>query len=260
MLRRIDETVVLAGRSLRRSLRNRTVVLSYLFQPLLYLLVFTKVFSTVGRAPGFRSLGFASYLTFFLPALLVLAVLAPALTSGLAMIIDLHTGALDGFLRTPVRRSSILAGKLAADAARMLIATTVLVAVAVPLGAHVGGIVGVAGAVGLACGLGMGLAGLSNLVALRTRSAEATSALSNLAVLPLIFLSTAYMPRPLLPRWLQLAASANPLSYVIDGARRLLTTAPSLPASEVAVAVGVVGLLVAGCVAASARAFRKAIS
>ena len=43
MRRSLEETWVLAGRSLRRSLRNRTVLLSYLFQPLLYLVIFTKV-------------------------------------------------------------------------------------------------------------------------------------------------------------------------------------------------------------------------
>ena len=260
MRRSIRETVLLAGRSLRRSLRNRTVVVSYLFQPLLYLLVFTKVFDSVGHAAGFRALGYESYLSFFLPALLVLGVLAPAMTSGLATVIDLHTGALDGFLRTPVRRSSILAGKLAADAARMAIASATVVAVAILLGARVGGPLEVAGAIALACGLGMGLAGLSNLVALRTRSTEATSALANLAVLPLMFLSTAYMPRQLLPRWLQLTASANPLTYVINGARRLLTATPVIPATDVGLGVAIVVLLGAVTMAGSARAFSKAIS
>src|SRR5207248_9802803 len=114
-------------------------------------------------------------------------------------------------------------------------------------------------AIGLACGLGMGFAGLSNLVALRSRSAETTNALSNLALLPLMFCSTAYMPRALLPRWLQLAASANPLTYVIDAARRLMTATPSIRAGEIAIAIGVVTALGAAALASSARAFRKAI-
>lgn len=260
MRRSIEEIWLLSSRSLRRSLRNRTVVVSYLFQPLLYLLVFTKVFSSVAEAPGFGHLGYGSYLSFFLPALLVLGVLAPAMTSGLATIVDLHTGALDGFLRTPVRRSSVLAGKLVADAARMVVASVVVVAVAIPLGARTGNPLQVAAAIALACTMGLALAGLSNLVALRTRSTDATSALANLAVLPLMFLSTAYMPRELLPRWLQLAASANPLSYVIDGARWLLTPAGPAPATNLLVGIGVVVLLGSVTMAGSVRAFRRAIS
>ena len=251
MRRSVRETVLLAERGLRRTLRSRTVIVSLLFQPLLYLLIFTRLF---------RSMGFDSYLNFFLPALLVLAVLGPALASGLGTVVDLHTGALDGFLRTPVRRSSILAGKLAADAVRMLIATGLMVVIGVPLGARVSSAPAAIVAIGLACGLGMGFAGLSNLVALRSRSAETTNALSNLALLPLMFCSTAYMPRALLPRWLQLAASANPLTYVIDAARRLMTASPSIPSSEVVVAAAIVAALGGLGLAAAASAFRRAIA
>src|SRR5207248_5301899 len=116
--------------------RSRTVIVSFLFQPLLYLLIFTRLFDSLGASPWFHSLGFDSYLSFFLPALLIFALLGPALASGLGTVIDLHTGALDGFLRTPVRRSSILAGKLASDAVRMLIATGLMVVIGVPLGAR----------------------------------------------------------------------------------------------------------------------------
>ena len=260
MRRSVRETVLLAERGLRRTLRSRTVIVSLLFQPLLYLLIFTRLFDSVGASQGFRSMGFDSYLNFFLPALLVLAVLGPALASGLGTVIDLHTGALDGFLRTPVRRSSILAGKLAADAVRMLIATGLMVVIGVPLGARVSSAPAAIVAIGLACGLGMGFAGLSNLVALRSRSAETTNALSNLALLPLMFCSTAYMPRALLPRWLQLAASANPLTYVIDAARRLMTASPSISSSEVVVAAAIVAALGGLGLAAAASAFRRAIA
>ena len=150
MRRSLRETALLAERGLRRTLRSRTVIVSFLFQPLLYLLVFTRLFDSVGTSGGFHSLGFDSYLSFFLPALLVLAVLGPALASGLGTVIDLHTGALDGFLRTPVRRSSILAGKLVADAARMLIATGLMVVVGVPLGAQIASVQAAFVAVGFA--------------------------------------------------------------------------------------------------------------
>jgi ABC-2 type transport system permease protein len=259
MRRSLEETWVLAARSLRRTLRNPTVVVAYLFQPLLLLLIFTKVFSSVGQSSAFRVQGYSSYLSFFLPAVLVLGVLGPALTSGTATVIDLHTGALDGFLRTPVRRSSVLAGKLAADATRMLVTCAVLVVAAVPVGARLAGPVAVMGAMVLTCGFGMGLAGLSNLLALRTRSAEATNALSNLAALPLMFVSTAYMPRAMLPRWLQLASSANPLTYVIDGTRRLMTAGPAIAADQVAIAAGVVVVLGVLTLAGSARAFQRVI-
>jgi ABC-2 type transport system permease protein len=260
MRRSVHEIALLSERGLRRTLRSRTVIVALLFQPLLYLLIFTRVFDSVGTSRAFRSMGFDSYLDFFLPALLILAVLGPALSSGLGTVIDLHTGALDGFLRTPVRRSSILAGKLATDAVRMLIATGLMVVIGVALGASVASAPAAIAAIALACALGMAFAGLSNLVALRSRSAETTNALSNLTILPLMFCSTAYMPRALLPRWLQLAASANPLTYVIDAARRLMTQSSSIASSEVIVAAVIVVSLSALSLAAANAAFRRAIA
>jgi uncharacterized protein YecE (DUF72 family) len=48
---------------------------------------------------------------------------------------------------------------------------------------------------------------------------EFYGALANVVLLPAMFLTTAYMPHALMPRWLQLAVSVNPLTYVIEGAR-----------------------------------------
>jgi len=256
--RSVREIRLLAGRSLRRTLRNRSVVLAYLVQPLVYLFIFTRVFQSVGSAPIFRMLGFRSYLTFFLPGLLVISVLAPAVNSGLALVIDLQMGTLDGFLRTPIRRWSIVGGKIASDAIRMLIQATVVVGLSIPLGARLSDPARAAAALLLIVGLGMAVAGLSNVIALRTRSAEVISALANLVLLPFMFLTTAYMPRTLLPRWLQLAASANPLTYVIEGARRLLTGASDTPHVDLLIGIAIVAALAWIGVAGSTRAFRKA--
>jgi ABC-2 type transport system permease protein len=170
----------------------------------------------------------------------------------------LQIGTLDGFLRTPIRRWSIIGGKIASDAVRMLIQATVVVGLSIPLGAHLTDAARAGAGVLLIVGLGMAVAGLSNVIALRTRSAEVISALANLVLLPVMFLSTAYMPRTLLPRWLQLAASANPLTYVIEGARRLLTGASDAPHIDLLIGVAVVTVVAWVGVAGSTRAFRKA--
>jgi len=218
------EVDVLVERSLRRTVRNRGLLISYLFAPLLYLLIFTKVFGSVGEFPNFQKLGYSSYLQFFVPGLLVMSVLQPALTSGLAMVTDIYTGVLDSFLRTPVHRSAILLGRLVADAIRMILQVTLLLVLALVLGAQFRtGIGGAVLIVFLVTLFGVSIASFSNWIGLRTRKIESTGALSNLLVLPLTFASTIFMPRALMPGWLRTAVLFNPITYVVDACRTLTT-------------------------------------
>lgn len=42
--------------------------------------------------------------------------------------------------------------------------------------------------------------------------------------LPLFFASNAIYPIDIMPRWLQIVANVNPMSYMVDGLRALLVT------------------------------------
>lgn len=64
---------------------------------------------------------FLRYTGFFAPSMVVLAVLFTALQSGLATMTDIDSGMLDKFRIMPMRRSSILLGRVLADAVTMLL-------------------------------------------------------------------------------------------------------------------------------------------
>jgi ABC-2 type transport system permease protein len=74
----------------------------------------------------------------------------------------------------------------------------------------------------LAALFGVAFSGLSNTVALRTKNTEATMMASFALTFPLLFLSTAMLPKALLPPWVQAAATYNPVSYLADAARALI--------------------------------------
>src|SRR2546427_239449 len=76
----------------------------------------------------------------------------------------------------------------------------------------------------LAAAFGVAFSGLSNTVALRTKNTESTMMVSFSLTFPLLFLSTAMLPKALLPSWVQSFSTVNPVSYMADAARALILT------------------------------------
>ncbi len=258
MKRRIRETLLFAERSIRRSLRTRLMIATYLFQPVLYLFLFTRIFSRFGEEPAFRDLGYDSYLAFFLPGLLVMAALPIAMNSGLAVVVDIYTGLTDAFLRAPIHRSSILAGKLLADASRVATQAVILLSLALLYGAELaGGLEAALVMIALTLVFAMVFAAASNLIALRTKTVEGTSAAATLVFLPLIFASTIMAPAELLPSWMQIIVSLNPVTHVVEASRTAVlngfTLAILVPLLLTATAVTLLG-------AAASREFDRAIT
>ena len=107
MIRTVRESTILFQRNLRKLVRVPMMLFFSLFQPLLWLLLFTQIFKRLGEFPQFQQEGFDSYLMFFAPSVLTMTVLTSAFQSGMGMVTDLEVGMLDKFLISPIRRSSV---------------------------------------------------------------------------------------------------------------------------------------------------------
>lgn len=117
------------------------------------------------------------------------------------------------------------------------------------------GILGSLALVGCAAVFGVTWAGLSNLIALRTRNSELTMVGGLLLTLPALFLTPAFFPRPLLPGWLQGVSDANPATYVIETGQRLMSLGNSWGQDlQALVALGVTAAVL---LPASVAAFRS---
>jgi len=79
-------------------------------QPVIWLLLFGNVFSSVGTIPGFGS---DDYLTFLVPGILMMTVLYSGAWAGTGFIQDIDNGVMDRLLSSPVHRSALVAGQLA---------------------------------------------------------------------------------------------------------------------------------------------------
>jgi ABC-2 type transport system permease protein len=216
----IRTTYALFVRAMKRLYRRPFFLYMSLVQPLVWLLLFSQVMKNFGKAvlpPGI------SYITLFAPAVMLQTILFGSFQSGMAMVHDIDFGILDKFLIAPINRMSILLGRAMADAVRMFAQAMIIVIASLAMGVHyVHGPLGIVGAALLAVLLGMGLAGISNVVALRTKNAEATLMVGTFFVFPLLFLSPALVPPTALPHWIHTVGNYNPVAYAVQGARNLM--------------------------------------
>jgi ABC-2 type transport system permease protein len=245
----MNELILLARRSVREIARYPEATIPALFIPLFFLVVnIGQVSKTFPSSTPF--LHGQGYVAFQLPVSLMFAVATA--TSGLALVTEIDLGYFDKLLAAPIRRSSIILGRLAADLVRGLLGSTVVLLAGLALGAHMkSGVLGAIVFVVLAALFGVGYAGFGILVALRTRNVQATST-SFLLFFPLLFLTPNFVPFDRLSPVMEALARANPVSYVIVGLRSLVID--GWDAGKLAVCGGVIVALTFVLTALSLRA------
>lgn len=213
----LNQLLMMTGRSLLVLSRQPATVIPNLIIGAFFLFVFE---SAIGGSAGFLpGLEDVDYLAFILPFSIISGALnAPA---GQAMVRDLENGYFDKLSLTPVSRSALVLGHIAAGGIAIAAQSLVLVGIALLAGLDpAAGAAGVLLAVVIAMFIGAGFGGFTLGVALISGSAGATQGASFL-FFPLSFLSTALFPLEYLQGWLKTVASINPVSYILDGLRSL---------------------------------------
>jgi len=217
----ISDTWYITLRDLRARIRMPVFIFMTLFQPILWLVLFTQIFKSLG---GMLGPGGGSYLQFFAPGVLVMTVLFGSAFSGFGMLMDMDMGILSKMLATPVTRISVIAGRVIATVVVLLIQALIIIILALIMGVHFKtGVPGVLFTFLLLSLLGLGFAAFSNGLALLLKRQENVMAVTNLLTMPLMFLSSLMMPAALLPGWLNTVRQINPIDYAVVGARDLIS-------------------------------------
>ena len=213
----VRDTLAMAGRNLRRLLRQPEQVMFNLVSPIMFVLLFRYVF---GGAIG--GLAEVSYVNYLIPGIAVQTVLFSAGVTGFALADDLQKGFIYRLRSLPMARSAVFGGRVAADTVNNTLGLLVLIATGFAVGfrpANLPGLV-LAGLLlllfALAVSLGYALIGMT------VRSAEAVNAATFPIIFPLTFASSAFVPVMTMPDWLQGFATHQPVSVVINAARSLI--------------------------------------
>lgn len=215
------ETYHLGLRTTRRFLRVPANWISVIFFPLIQLLVFSQLFQEIVRLPGFE--GQTSYLAYLAPGQIVFAAFLAVAWSGYGLLVEYRTGYMDKLRAMPTLRWSILAAEMVPLFFQAAAMAGIILVVSLLLGASIEtGIPGLLLILVLAGLFGLALAGISFVPALLTKSEQATSTIS-LLLFPVVFMSTAFVPAEVMPEWMRVVNDWNPISYLIEAIRAIMT-------------------------------------
>jgi ABC-2 type transport system permease protein len=251
-----SDTRYLFVRSLKKLLRNPILLFFSLFQPIIFILLFTQLFSSFGSLIG------GNYTQFAVAGIVLQNGFSSAFQSGTSMVDDLRSGFLVKMLATPVSRSAILLGRISTDMFRMVVQSSIIFFLAFLLGAYpYTGIPGYLLMLATIAFFGLAWSGISLSIGLKTRSAETVFGIAGTLTFPLLFMSTALVPGRLLPQWMKDVSQFNPISITVDAIRAVMVNDPTVNvATTVLTAFGVIAAIGVVTIGATLYLFKKVVS
>jgi ABC-2 type transport system permease protein len=216
----VGQVATIVGYEARKLRHDPTELLLRAIQPALWLVVFGSVFSSIHVIPT----GSLTYLQFLTPGILAQSVLFIAIFYGIASIRERELGIIIKFLVSPARRTVLVGGRALSASLRGLSQAVVVLLLATALSVHLDltplTVAGVIVTVVLGSAL---FSTLSMVIASLVRTQERFLGIGQLLTMPLFFASNAIYPLSIMPKWLRPFALANPLTYLVDALRSLMT-------------------------------------
>ena len=218
----VSDTMVITERNLVRLTRAPDLVLAFTVQPVMFLLLFVYVFGGAIQTPGY------DYKDFLLPGIIVQNIAFGGFVTALGLNEDLKKGLIDRFRSLPMARPSVLAGRTLADVVTNTLSVVVLLVTGLLIGfSFDAGVVEIVGGFALLLLFGYAFSWVFALLGLMVSSPEAANSLGFIAVFPLTFISSAFVPVESMPAGLQWFAEINPFTIVVDAMRALWVGAPA---------------------------------
>src|ERR671914_2005993 len=217
---RVNPTIALGRRSLREAIRQPDALFMTMFIPIFFLVVNTGQAAEIFPSDSTGFLEGQGYGAFQLPITLLLA--ASFGMAALFLVEEIEGGYFDKLRAIPIPHYSIVLGRLVAEGAKCIVISILIVVIALPFGISIAsGPLGFVLLILLSALWGVVYAGFMQLIALKTRSAAATNS-GGLIFFPLLFLTPNFVPRELLTEPMEVAASVNPVTYLMEAMRSLI--------------------------------------
>ena len=246
------EVLALARRWFLQLIRDRLNLAFTVTQPAIWLVFFG---AAVGRAIDRDLIGTSYYVGFMLPGINAFTVVSNTVSGATPMLWDKETGYLDKLLGMPIARSSLIVSQFvfqfALGSTQVLLILVAGVAIDVDIEAGVLGGIAILAVAGL---LSMALTALFTALAYRVPTHGTFFPIAGFISVPLMFMSTAFVPIEAMPAWMTYVARLNPVSYAIDGMRALVLEGWD---SAIARSLAVLMLFAAASLALATAEFRR---
>ena len=216
----MSTVIALGQRSLREAIRQPDALFMTMFIPLFFLVVNTGQAADIFPSEGTPFLEGQGYMAFQLPSSLLLA--ASFGTAALFLVEDIEGGYFDKLRAAPISRTALVLGRLIAELVKAVLITLAIIVLSVIFGIDIAsGPLGFVLLVAITSLWAVVFTGFMQLIALKTRSAAATNS-GGLVFFPLLFLTPNFVPRDMLTRPMEIAATLNPVTYVMETMRSLI--------------------------------------
>jgi ABC-2 type transport system permease protein len=211
------DLVSVAGRAVRRLPREPAAIVPALIVPVFFYVVNVGALGSFAENAG----AVGDFKAFQLPVAIIFAV--TGVSQAGALVTDIQDGYFDRLLMTPIKRLALLLGLMVADLALVMGLSLPVLALGFATGVRFEtGVLGVVVFVVLAGVWGLVFTGFPYAIALKTGSPGAVAS-SFLIFFPFAFLTTSFLPKDALSGWLSAVATVNPVTYLLQGLRSLIT-------------------------------------
>ncbi|KRE58063.1 multidrug ABC transporter permease [Paenibacillus sp. Soil750] len=212
---------VFIGRSIRHSLRNIESLMMAIMLPVMLMLLFTYIFGGALDPTG-------NYVNYVVPGIILLCAGFGSSSTAVDVASDMTNGIINRFRTMPISSISVITGHVAASLARNLLATCMVIGVALLVGFRPNAtFIEWLGAIGVIILFILTFTWLFAAIGLVTGSPSAASGYG-FALLFLPYLSSAFVPTNTMPSWMQGFANHQPITPVIETIRGLLMGTPVL--------------------------------
>jgi ABC-2 type transport system permease protein len=204
-------------RELIRFRADRMRMITSLVQPLLFLFVLGSGLQRLSSA-GTHGVDLK---TFIYPGILCIAVMFTAMFSAASIVWDREFGFLREMMVAPIRRSSIVIGKVLGGATVACFQGIIVICLAGLVHVPYNPVL-IIGVFGLQLLLAFTITAFGVMIAVRIKQMQSFMGVMQMIVMPMFFISGALFPASGLPGWLTVLNRIDPLTYAVDPMRRLV--------------------------------------
>lgn len=213
----IADTLMVARRHVLHIPQVPEQLFAATLSPIMFVLLFRYVFGGAIAVPG------ESYINFMMAGAFVQAVVGEGMVSGVGLATDLKNGIIQRFRTLPMSPFAVVAGPTIADLIRNLLGIVVMVGVGLAVGFRPeAGVTEWATVLALLLATSFAVSWIGSVLALLVRDPQAVQTVGFTALVPLAFVSSAFVPVDTMPGWLQPFVENQPITVAIDVVRALL--------------------------------------
>jgi len=216
-MRELNAVYTIWLREMKKFVRSKSRIVGNIAVPFFFL-----AFLGVGIDASFNlggSFEGVRYLEFLTPGIIAMTLLFSSIFAGISVLWDRQFGFLKEILVSPVKRMSIIFGRVLAGMTTGIIQALIILGISLILGVPINSFFGVLAALVFILLISMSFVSLGIAFASKLQDMQGFQMIMNLIIFPLWMLSGAFFPLEGAPTWLATLSYLDPLTYGVEGLR-----------------------------------------